>query len=354
MDLQLSSLEKAPRSLPIWERLLEDLGNPGTDRIAKVLGVGTSTVYRWERDGKVPRVACLALFWLTRWGRSQIDAQATNDARLTAELARTLADDNRRLEARAARAVVALRRAERLIRQEGARSQAIFWLQKAIDAAEDDDLGMPPEALETRSQSQIETEWKVSLHPSMENPAPPRSALEAASLRSSLALRPDPYGASASAERGGAEQPAAEDPRNAGALPNWQSTESVTTPFRSEAAPRPPAAMVREAVRIHRCSGPEAGHRRGAASRASAGAAPLDDDAERARQLAGSRASEAAAGLPDALRDSLRSGRGPGSQAARYLGSHLPNADAQGAGRRPPGALPQTPAGASPPPPMRR
>ena len=68
-------------TLPSWQQLLDELGQPSARRIARVLGVGPRTVYRWNATGRAPRVACLAVFWLTRWGRSAIDAQAVNDAR---------------------------------------------------------------------------------------------------------------------------------------------------------------------------------------------------------------------------------------------------------------------------------
>lgn len=69
-----------PRDLPPWELLITDLGRPPAERIARALGVGVSSVYRWNRTGKAPRMARMALFWLTRWGHSAVHTQATNDA----------------------------------------------------------------------------------------------------------------------------------------------------------------------------------------------------------------------------------------------------------------------------------
>lgn len=74
------SIEHAPRTLPVWEMILEDLGSPPAARVARVLGVGVSTIYRWNSAGQAPRAAQLALYWLTRWGRSAVNAQAVNDA----------------------------------------------------------------------------------------------------------------------------------------------------------------------------------------------------------------------------------------------------------------------------------
>ncbi len=82
MNFQPYSLGHAPVSLPIWHTILDDLGQPHPRRVAKVLGVGLRTVYRWNRTGSAPRSAALALYWLTRWGRSEVYAQAVRDCQV--------------------------------------------------------------------------------------------------------------------------------------------------------------------------------------------------------------------------------------------------------------------------------
>jgi hypothetical protein len=99
MDLDLYSIDQAPRTLPLWESILDDLGRPSAARIGRTLDVGASTVYRWNQTGQAPRMACLALFWLTRWGRSEVDCRATNDATMAVALARSLSDERRQLHA---------------------------------------------------------------------------------------------------------------------------------------------------------------------------------------------------------------------------------------------------------------
>ena len=98
MTLQLYSVDHVPRHLPIWETILEDLGHPSAVRIARVLDVGVSTVYRWNADRDAPRAAQLALFWLTRWGRSAVHVQATNDATMACGYVEALRREVRRLE----------------------------------------------------------------------------------------------------------------------------------------------------------------------------------------------------------------------------------------------------------------
>lgn len=99
MSIQLYSIEHAPRRLPVWGLIMDDLGSPSVSRIAKVLDVGPSTVYRWNQLGSAPRSAQLALFWLTRWGRSTIHSQASYDASVACAYVDSLKRDIARLEA---------------------------------------------------------------------------------------------------------------------------------------------------------------------------------------------------------------------------------------------------------------
>ncbi len=99
MEMRFFSLDNAPRTLPIWQLILDDLGCPPAYRIARTLGVSERTVYRWNHGGYPPRMALLALFWLTRWGHSEVHTRATNDAILAASYVRSLTDRVRELEA---------------------------------------------------------------------------------------------------------------------------------------------------------------------------------------------------------------------------------------------------------------
>ncbi len=71
----------APRQLPPLELVLADIGRPSPSVVAGALGVSERTVYGWQAAGQAPRPAHLALYWESRWGRSQIDAQAVNGER---------------------------------------------------------------------------------------------------------------------------------------------------------------------------------------------------------------------------------------------------------------------------------
>lgn len=82
MTVQLYGIAHAPVALPVWPAILEDLGDPSARRVARVLGLGVRTVRRYNQHGSAPRAVAMALFWLTRWGRSEINAAAVNDARV--------------------------------------------------------------------------------------------------------------------------------------------------------------------------------------------------------------------------------------------------------------------------------
>lgn len=99
MNVQLFSIDHAPRSVPIWPQLMEDLCQPRPTRVARVLGLSERTVRRYNRTGHAPRSVCLAVFWLTSWGHSAINAQAINDAQLAVSYLRALRERVTELEA---------------------------------------------------------------------------------------------------------------------------------------------------------------------------------------------------------------------------------------------------------------
>lgn len=70
-----------PRDTPALGVMLADMGNPPPAAIAKALHVSTATVRRWLAADCAPRPVMLSLYWVTRWGRSEVDCRAVNDAR---------------------------------------------------------------------------------------------------------------------------------------------------------------------------------------------------------------------------------------------------------------------------------
>lgn len=73
-------LLKLPRQLPAFSTLLDDLGQPSPADLAAWLDVHPRTVLRWIKENHAPRASLLALFWLTRWGASELECAAINDA----------------------------------------------------------------------------------------------------------------------------------------------------------------------------------------------------------------------------------------------------------------------------------
>ena len=82
-----------PARLPALPTILDDLGRPSAAELAHALGVSTPMARRWIRTEQAPRVAMLALFWVTCWGRSQLDVQLFNEARMHAQIAEALRRD---------------------------------------------------------------------------------------------------------------------------------------------------------------------------------------------------------------------------------------------------------------------
>lgn len=72
-------------------------------QVAKALQISESTVYRWLARGAAPRAAELALYWITRWGRAELDASLEYQARNALGLARCLQENVTQLEYRLAR-----------------------------------------------------------------------------------------------------------------------------------------------------------------------------------------------------------------------------------------------------------
>lgn len=97
--MQLYSIDQAPKYVPMWPALMDELCSPRPTRVARVLGISPRTVRRYNRTGQAPRAICLALFWLTSWGRSQVHTQAHNDALLAVAYTRSLCERIEHLEA---------------------------------------------------------------------------------------------------------------------------------------------------------------------------------------------------------------------------------------------------------------
>lgn len=96
-------LARLPSHLPPFADILSDIGQPRPAILARALHVHERTVRRWIQLGEAPYPAMLALYWLTRWGQSLVDATAVNDARLHVQIAECLRREVEMLRARIAR-----------------------------------------------------------------------------------------------------------------------------------------------------------------------------------------------------------------------------------------------------------
>lgn len=84
--------------MPDWGTMLRDVpAKP--DQLARHLAVSTRTLERYSAAGDAPRAVMLALFWETRWGISQADTDAANQATRFYALAQSLKRENEQLRA---------------------------------------------------------------------------------------------------------------------------------------------------------------------------------------------------------------------------------------------------------------
>lgn len=83
----MSLLCRLPAGVPSLSRLLSEIGSPSAFYLARAMQVPVVTAELWIHEDQAPHSVMLALFWLTRWGVSIIDAEAHNSAVLQAQLA---------------------------------------------------------------------------------------------------------------------------------------------------------------------------------------------------------------------------------------------------------------------------
>lgn len=74
----MNTIRKLPKHTPPLGVMLEALGRPHPQELARALGVGERTVRRWISENDAPRPVLLSLFWLTHWGAQWLDADTHN------------------------------------------------------------------------------------------------------------------------------------------------------------------------------------------------------------------------------------------------------------------------------------
>lgn len=78
----VNMLNRLPRHTPALPVILADLGSPPIDLVARTFGVTVTTVKRWMKHG-APKPVLFSLWWLTRWGMSELEAEHFNRAQLS-------------------------------------------------------------------------------------------------------------------------------------------------------------------------------------------------------------------------------------------------------------------------------
>ncbi|KRH99218.1 hypothetical protein [Curvibacter sp. PAE-UM] len=80
LNVSATMLRRLPKATPALSVMLADIGSPSPEALGGAFGVTATTARRWMQEDQAPLPVQLALFWLTRWGSSEIDAKAHNDA----------------------------------------------------------------------------------------------------------------------------------------------------------------------------------------------------------------------------------------------------------------------------------
>lgn len=93
----------APKRLPSFAAMADDVAARRPDVIAEYLGVTLQTYKRWVLADDAPRSAAMALFWVTRYGISLHDCDIVNSRNMLNSQVRCLTDANNMLRARIAR-----------------------------------------------------------------------------------------------------------------------------------------------------------------------------------------------------------------------------------------------------------
>lgn len=84
--------------LPPFDIMLRDLSPATVGQVARHMGLTPATIDRYAAQG-APRLAQLAIFWETRWGRSAADCEASNWGAMHYRMVQSLERENATLRA---------------------------------------------------------------------------------------------------------------------------------------------------------------------------------------------------------------------------------------------------------------
>lgn len=85
---EIGMLNRIPKQLPPLGQMLANIGHPSAAELAQALGISARTARGWMAANAAPRPACIALFWLTTWGQSAVQAEAVNLMQMHAAMSR--------------------------------------------------------------------------------------------------------------------------------------------------------------------------------------------------------------------------------------------------------------------------
>lgn len=76
--------------------MLNSIGADG--EVMKMLGISHQTLVKWRKKGACPLPAHYAIFWVTMWGRSHLESEASRDAAMAHLNSTAIERENRALK----------------------------------------------------------------------------------------------------------------------------------------------------------------------------------------------------------------------------------------------------------------
>lgn len=81
---------------PNIKTMLDSIGDDGA--IMRMLGCSSQTIQKWRKTGQCPLSTHYAIFWITVWGKSVLESQASLDASRAHLSATAIERENRALK----------------------------------------------------------------------------------------------------------------------------------------------------------------------------------------------------------------------------------------------------------------
>lgn len=76
--------------------MLDSIGDDGL--VMMMLNISSATIKKWRKQGSCPRSSHYAIYWVTMWGQSTLESQASRDAAMAHLNSTAMHRENERLK----------------------------------------------------------------------------------------------------------------------------------------------------------------------------------------------------------------------------------------------------------------